>query len=269
MLILPRAALSQAVPADSNSAKSESVDPRAVQPERPTVATHAYTVAPGYAEIEAGAQVARPGKSEAVGVPILLKIGLTPSLQFDLAGGYARNVTGGVVTSGQSDLAVALKQTVIRAAPVIQDFAVQATVKFPSGASGLTTKTTDLSLLLISSRMIGAAELDLNAGYTRRSGDGSVAPVNSTLVTASLGFPVFGAVAAVAEMFAYPATSGPSGTGTAVGSVLGFTLQPRKWLVLDAGFMPNIRNMGANAVFAGLTYNAGRIPGFPAPATSR
>ena len=30
--------------------------PRTANPERPTVATHAYTVAPGYAELEQGAR---------------------------------------------------------------------------------------------------------------------------------------------------------------------------------------------------------------------
>jgi len=32
--------------------------------------------------------------------------------------------------------------------------------------------------------------------------------------------------------------------------------------VLDAGAILNVRNLGANALYAGATYNAGRIPGF-------
>ena len=39
-----------------SSGSTTPVDPRQVQPERPTVATHAGTVAPGYLEIETGVE---------------------------------------------------------------------------------------------------------------------------------------------------------------------------------------------------------------------
>jgi hypothetical protein len=42
------------------SGQSAATDPHAAQPERPTVATHAYTVAPGYLEVEVGAQDMQP-----------------------------------------------------------------------------------------------------------------------------------------------------------------------------------------------------------------
>ena len=59
------------------SAQQAASDPRAVQPERPTVATHAYTVAPGYVEIEAGAQGDRLSRgSRAYQAPIVTKLGL-------------------------------------------------------------------------------------------------------------------------------------------------------------------------------------------------
>ncbi|MDQ6738460.1 MAG: hypothetical protein M3Z30_12270, partial [Gemmatimonadota bacterium] len=122
---------------------------------------------------------------------------------------------------------------------------------------------------LISSRMLGSVELDLNAGYTRRSGDGSVAPINSTVLTASLGGAIAGPLGGTVELFGYPATSGASGSPTSLGSVVALTYALQKWLVLDAGAIVNVRNLGANALVAGFTYNMGRVPGFPAKSGTR
>ena len=238
-------------------------DPRAVQPERPTVATHAYTVAPGYLEIEAGVQVAQPTDETQFGAPVVAKIGIVPRLQLELQGGYARSTAPGATIAGLADVAVALKQRVLDAAPLVHDFSVQGSIKLATGAHDVGTGTTDLSLLLISSRPIGAAELDLNAGYTHRSGDGSVVPTSATLLAASLGSPIRGRVGGVAELFGYPGTGGAAGTSSQVGFLFGPTLQLAPWLVLDAGAILNVRNLGANAFYAGATYNAGRIPGFP------
>ncbi len=52
------AVLARLAPAAA-SAQAPARDPHAVQPERPTVATHAYTVAPGWVEIEAGVELDR------------------------------------------------------------------------------------------------------------------------------------------------------------------------------------------------------------------
>jgi len=241
-------------------------DPRAAQPERPTVATHAYTIAPGYIEIESGVQDMQPRSASQFAVPVVIKLGIVSRLQLELQGGYMRNTTHGPPSStdaGASDIAIALKERVLDAAPVVHDFSVQESIKFATGSHGISTETTDVSLLLISSRPIGAGELDLNAGYTRRSGNGAMAPIDATLLTASFGAPIHGPVGAVAELFTYPGTSGPSGTPPQVGFLTGPTLQVRPWLVCDAGVILNVQHMGANAAYAGLTYNIGRIPGYP------
>jgi hypothetical protein len=258
----------QSVATQSVTTQSVATDPRAVQPERPTVATHAYTVAPGYVEIETGVQDMQPRSESQFVLPAVVKLGIVPRLQLELQGGYVRNTTQGppsVIDAGGTDMAIALKQRVLDAAPVVGDFSVQGSIKFATGAHGVSTGTTDVSLLLISSRPIGVAELDLNAGYTRRSGNGTIAPVNATLLAASFGTPIHGPVGAVAELFSYPGTSGSSGTPPEVGFLTGPTLQVRPWLVLDAGVILNVQHMGANAAYAGLTYNVGRIPGFPTP----
>jgi hypothetical protein len=101
------------------------------------------------------------------------------------------------------------------------------------------------------------------AGYTHRSGDGVTVPTSATLLAASLGAPIRGRSGGVAELFGYPATGRPTGTPPAIGFLFGPTLQVKPWLVLDAGAILNVRSLGANALYAGVTYNAGRIPGFP------
>ena len=248
---------------DSIRTPAPEVDPHAAQPERPTIATHAYTVAPGYLEIEAGVQDARPSRATQFIAPIVVKVGIVPRLQLELQGGYVRNAALGATTSGAADLVVALKQRVLDAAPIVRDLSLQGSIKFATGTRNVSTGTTDVSLLLISSRQIGVAELDLNAGYTHRSGDGMRVPTSATLLTASMGSPLRGRLGAAAELFSYPGTGGPAGASSAFGFVCGPTLQVRRWLVLDAGAILNVRNMGANAAYAGVTYNAGRIPGFP------
>ncbi len=248
---------------DSAQATAGGTDPHAAQPERPTVATHAYTIAPGYVEIEAGVQDAQPRNATQFVAPVVVKLGVLPRLQLELQTGYVRNSSLGATKSGANDAAIAFKQRVLDAAPILHDFSVQGSVKFATGAHDLGTGTTDVSLLLISSRQLGPAEVDINAGYTRRSGDGTVVPTSATLLTVSTGSPIGGPVGGVAELFAYPGTGGVAGTSTAIGFLFGPTLQVRPWLVLDGGAILNVRNIGSNAVYAGFTYNVGRIPGFP------
>lgn len=255
-------------PDSAHTPAAAAVDPRAVQPERPTVATHAYTVAPGYVEIEAGVQEAQPHGTSQFLAPVVVKIGIVPRVQLELQGGYVRNAAPGATTAGATDLAIALKRRVLDAAPLVHDFSVQGSIKFATGARNVGTGTTDLSVLLISSRLIGAAELDLNAGYTHRSGDGVLIPTSATLLTASFGTPIRGPLGGVAELFSYPGTGGAAGASTMVAFLFGPTLQLRPWLVLDTGAILNVRNMGANAAYAGVTYNVGRIAGFPSPRRS-
>jgi hypothetical protein len=252
----------QDAPTGADSLRTSApIDPRAALPERPTVATHAYTVAPGYLEIETGVQGARPVGHTQIVAPVVLKLGVGRRSQLELQGGYLSDRGDGQSISGASDLGVALKQRLLDAAPLVHDFSLQGTVKFATGASDTGTGTTDLSLLLISSRPLGRAELDLNAGWTRRSGDGLTAPRDASLLTASLGSPLRGRIGGVAELFAYPGTSGPAGVPPAIGFLFGPTVQLRPWLVLDAGAILDVEGMGANAGYAGLTWNAGSITG--------
>ena len=133
-----------------------------------------------------------------------------------------------------------------------------------SASSGAGTGTTDVSLLVISSHALGPVAMDLNAGYTRRSGDGTAAPRAATVWTASFGGPWRGRAGWVAEIYGYPATSGPSGAASIVAVLVGPTWLVRRWLVLDGGVIVPVTGPQPRAVYAGLTYNVGRLwPGPP------
>src|SRR5437762_8267743 len=102
MTIVSSACVS-AVVASSLAAQS----PRAANPERPTVATHAYTVAPGYAELEQGARAfGVDALREATAWEFNLKIGVSKGVQLGVFGpGYMRTSAG----TGIGDLGIALK----------------------------------------------------------------------------------------------------------------------------------------------------------------
>lgn len=240
-------------------AADSSKDPHAAQPERPTVATHAGTVATGWLEIETGVERDRIAPSNTLmSTPTVFKIGLAPRVQLSLFGTVVRPPQG---SAGLGDLAAGVKWRIAEDAPILGDFAVLPAVKFPTGTAETGTKTTDVSLLLISSHDFGNVDMDLNVGYTRRSGDGSNAPTNATLWTASLGGPLAGPVGWVAECYGLPATSGPSGAASIVALLGGPTLTVRPWLVFDSGVIVPVTGPQPRALYAGAVYNVGRMWG--------
>ncbi len=93
--------------ATGSAAPAASQSPRAANPERPTFATHAYAVAPGYAELEQGLAARGTGSlREATSWDVNLKVGLSPHVQLGLFGPlYTRTSAG----SGVGDLGAALK----------------------------------------------------------------------------------------------------------------------------------------------------------------
>ncbi len=241
-------------------------DPREANPERPTVATHAYAVAPGIVELEAGTewQSLGGGTGQLTG-PILFKIGLGHRVQLDIAPGLAWVGPDGDRRGGLADSAVGFKWQMVAGVPILSDVAVEALLKLPTGdhALGTGTGTTDLNLVFISSRSVHGVEIDINVGYTRRSGDGTQAAKNATLWTVSTGFPVAGPVSWAAELFGYPGTSGPAGTRPIVAFLTGPTFKLQRSVVLDAGMIFDVEGFGATAVYAGITWNMGWLPSFP------
>jgi hypothetical protein len=242
----------------------EAADPREPKPERPTVATHAYAVAAGIVELETGIQWQRPTPDSAqLAGPTLFKVGLGRRVQLDIAPGWVWLGPNGARQGGFSDAVVGIKWQVADGLPILADLAIQPTLKLPTGslerATG--TGTTDLNVLLISSRSIGPVSIDINVGYTRRSGDGSNAPTGATMWTVSTGFPVVGGLAWAAEIFGYPGTSGPAGSGPIVAFLTGPTFAAKRSLVLDGGLILSVTGFGGTAVYVGATWNIGRLPG--------
>jgi len=242
------------------TAFAQALDPHAVKPERPTVATHAGTVAPGWIEIEWGAEWDRyADHTRGVGVPVVAKIGLGSRTQLSVLQTAVRPPGSGSVHAG--DVAIGVKWRLADQAPALGRFALLPSVKFPTGSAvfGSGTGTTDAGLLFISSHDIGPVAIDLNAGYTRRSGDGQTAPRNATVWTASFGGPARGAAGWVAELYGLPRTSGPAGQDSVIAVLLGPTLTVRAWLALDGGVIVPVTGPQPHAVYFGGVWNIGRM----------
>jgi hypothetical protein len=235
-------------------------DPHNAQPERPTVATHAGTVAPGWLEVEFGGEFDRYGSSDyGGGVPLVAKFGLTSRVQLSVYGSAVSPRGGNTV--GLGDVAVGVKWRILDHSPVLGRFAVLPSVKFPTGSatSGAGTGTTDVSVLLISSRELGPVELDINAGYTRRSGTGDTAPRDATLWTFAFGGPVIGGLGWTAEIYGYPRTAGPAGQASTVAVLAGPMVTLRRYLTMDGGVIVPVAGGQPRAVYAGGVWNIGRL----------
>jgi len=243
-------------------AQDSTANPRAVQPERPTVATHAHTVAPGYVELEAGLEGDRYAAGRRnVFAPVVLKVGLASHVQLNVgttAFTRANDIGQG---SGVGDLSVGLKWRLLDDSPLLGDFAILPTVKFPSGSvdRGTGTGTTDLGITLISSHGLGPVAMDLNATYTHVGGANGLPAGKAALWTASFGFPVAGQLSWVAEVFGVPTIDG-SATPSSVEVLTGPTWLVSPALNLDLGLITPVRGDRPNALYAGVVWNMGRLP---------
>jgi hypothetical protein len=241
------------------AAQTAESNPHDAQPERPSVATHAWTVAPGWIEIEAGTEFDRYGDhAHGETAPLVAKIGLTRRTQLEL---QTPIVHSRGLHAAAGDLLVGVKWRAVEHAPVVATLAVFPSIKFPTGstASGAGTGTTDVGIVLISSREFGDVSLDLNAGFTHRIGDDGLAPHDSSVWAVSFGGPAYRSVGWVAELFGYPPTSGSSGAGAVVAALCGPTMKVRGWLVLDAGVIVPVEGPQPKAIYAGAVYNIGHL----------
>ncbi len=239
---------------------AQSSDPHEAQPERPTVATHAGTVAPGWIEVEAGGELdSYSDHSHSSGFPFTIKLGLGSHVQFSIFGTAVQPSTAGAIECG--DLSFGVKWRLVDDMPVIGRFALLPSIKLPTGstASSAGTGTVDETILLISSNDLGPVELDINFGYTRRNGNDTATPQNATLWTISFGGPAVGALGWAAELYGLPGTSGPAGKAPIVATLFGptFTLDP--WLVLDTGVIVPLAGPQVHVFYFGGVWNIGRI----------
>jgi hypothetical protein len=246
--------------AADTAADTVAADPHACQPERPTVATHAYTVAPRWLELEAGIERDHfEDGTRGTGAPIVAKIGVGRRTQLEFSGSWQENDV--TAASALGDATISLKWRLFDHLPVLGAFAIQPGLKLPTGSVqlGTGTGTTDGSLLLISSHDLHGVALDVNVAATERSGDGTDAPRLSTLWTVSTGYPIVAWLGAVTEIYGYPGTTGEAGEPPVVAVLLGPTATVRPWLVLDTGIIVPVSGPQPHAFYLGVTWNVGRL----------
>ena len=226
-------------------------------PERPTVATHAFTVAPGYLEIETGAERDQlDPRTTGLGFPTVFKIGLADRAQLSI---NAPVTKAPGMSTGIGDLSAGIKYRLVDDAPLVGAFAILPSIKAPTGDdnAGRGTGTTDVSIVAISSHKFGDYSMDLNVGYTHRS-SGAV-PTSSTLWTASFGGPLAGHFGWTAECYGYPGTGGPFGQAPIVAVLAGPTLLAMESIAVDAGVIIPVKGAQPHALYAGLVYNVGSL----------
>lgn len=246
------------LPAATVAQTAES-NPHDAQPERPSVATHAWTVAPGWIEIEAGTEFDRyDDHAHGETAPLAAKIGLSRRTQLEL---QTPIVHSPGLHASAGDLLVGVKWRAVERAPILATLALFPTIKFPTGstASGAGTGTTDIGVVLISSRELGAVSLDVNAGFTHRIGDDRLAAHDSSVWAVSFGGPAHAALGWVAELYGYPPASGPGGDDAVVAVLSGPAMKVRGWLVLDAGVIVPVAGPQPKAIYAGAVYNVGHL----------
>lgn len=229
-------------------------DPRAVQPERPSVATHAGTVAPGYVEIETGVETDRnPDNTHGLLIPTVVKIGVAPRAQLSILAPVVR-ATG--IPLGAGDAGVGVKWRVTEAGPLGRLAILPSFAWSTGGDRGAGTNAA--GFLLIDSRSIGPVSLDVNVGLTRQ-GDGADVPRTTTVWTVSSAIPVAGAVGWQLECFGYPGTHGAGGRAPIVAMLTGPTLGAWRSLALDTGVILPLTGPQPRAWYAGAVANLGRL----------
>ena len=220
---------------------------RTARPERPTVATHAFAVARGYLEFEGGAaRLNQVGELDAALI-LTSKLGVAERVQLTLTTAITHASPG--VTAADPVYA-GFKWQLTPERDGRPTFAVQPGVTFSNGPRR--DKNAALSLMAIVSHTLGPVAMDLNVAATRLNDAGSSIPY---LWAASFGGAVRGPLAWGLE-FAGVGQRGDTPPVQMLG-YLGYAVRP--WFVLDAGWSSPPRGAGAQTVFAGATYNVGRV----------
>lgn len=222
--------------------------PRVANPERPTYATHAYAVAPGYVELEQGISASGVSSlSQGTVWSMALKVGVAPPLQAELFGPvYSRTTKGG----GVGDLGLALKFRTDLSAKSAVALIPAATAPTGNAAKGLGAGRALGALTAVYSADLPASvHVDLNAGPT---GLGAGTTQWFFSVSGSWGGSTVGVTG---ECFDFT----PGAAGPRLAGVLGaVTVRVAPWAVIDGGGQWGTTPGSPNALFVGLTTNLGR-----------
>src|SRR5205809_1898527 len=145
--------------------------PRAANPERPTFATHAYAVAPGYAELEQGVRVAGGDAGDATAWDYNLKVGVARQVQLSFFGTGFIHTAGGV---GMGDVGATLKLSAGVSPRATLALASSVTVPTGDAAAGRGAGRTQGSVLAVAS--VDAPRklhVDVNLGPVELGADAS------------------------------------------------------------------------------------------------
>ena len=226
-----------------------SQSPRDANPERPTFATHAYTAAPGFVELEQGLSARGVGSlREATSWDVNLKLGVAPHAQVALFGPlYARGPGGG----GMGDLGMALKLR-----KDVSNRAALAAVSSVTVPTGSTARRLGAGRVLgglvgvVSAALPAGVHVDINAGP---QGIGAGAPQWFTSLSGARGF---ARVGITLEAFQFS----EGGAGPRLAGILGgVTFRLVNWAVADVGGVTRTATGTPRQVFLGLTTNLGRV----------
>lgn len=223
--------------------------PRAANPERPTVATHAYAVAPGYIEVEQGVSARGAGSlAQATSWDVNIKIGVTPHLQLALFGPLLLRTNAG---HGPGDWGAALKLRTAVSDRVAIALVPAATVATGRERAGLGAgRTLGQLIAVVSADAPGGVHADINAGPL---GIGAGRPQWLTTASFDRGFGRWGAAG---ELFRVSA----GGAGSRQAGLLGaLTFAPALWVVLDGGGIVGLGSGSPEALFVGITTNLGHL----------
>src|SRR5216117_176174 len=225
--------------------------PRAANPERPTFATHAYTVAPGYIELEQGVRVqGADDLSDATAWDYNLKIGLARGVQLAFFGtGFMRTAAG----TGPGDVGTTLKLSTAVSTRTTVALAPSVTFATGDASAGRGAGRAQGALLAVAS--VDAPwkiHVDLNLGPVALGTGGS--PLRwFHSVGAAVGAGPYGLAG---EAYGYTAGAGEPAQWGALGAV---TVRPAQWVVVDAGGSVGLWRDTPDLVFVGLTTNLGRV----------
>lgn len=238
-------------------ASAQQRDPHAAQPERPSVATHAYSVAPGWLEVEFGAEHdSHDGHFSGAAAPVAVKLGLASHVQVTVLTGVTHDA--GESGIDPDDLGVSLKWRLADAVPRLGAIAVQPGLVVSMPGSGV-DREIGANVIVIASQSIHSVSLDLNAGLTRWTGDGTQVPRTESMWAISTGGSFGGRVGWDIELSGLPRTSGPAGQPSSAALLVGPVFTVRPSLVFDIGVVAPVAGPQPRALYAGGVWNAGRV----------
>jgi len=227
-------------------AQTPLVSPRLVLPERPTVATHAYAVAPAYVELEQGVRVQQRAPTLTTW-EFNLKIGLARHAQLGIFGvGFAH--TGGA--SGLGDMGAALKLRGDLGPRAAVALIPAATLPTGDAARGLGAGRALGALIgVLSADGAGGMHVDVNAGTV---GIGAGVPRGFATFCPSRAV---GPFTFAAELYGFSAGGDDPAQGGLLAAV---SVRLAEWAALDGGAVLGLGALSRDQLFLGLTTNLGR-----------